>query len=70
MEGQKKRVTTKECKRLRKEFDAGGFMAQKELWPIAKKQECWKTEEPLLKKKEILSENIKLCMKMTLSAVG
>ena len=36
MKGKKKRVTTKECKLLREEFDAGGFMAQKGLWHIAK----------------------------------
>ena len=35
---QKSRVTRKECKRLREEFEVGGFMAQKGLWNIAKKR--------------------------------
>ena len=33
---QKKRVTRMECKRLGKEFEVGGSMAQKELWNIKK----------------------------------
>ena len=31
----KRRVTRKECKRLRDEFEVGDFMAQKGLWNIA-----------------------------------
>ena len=50
VEGLKRRVTRKERKRLREEFEVGGFMLRKELWNIAKKKkkkkrECWKTEE-------------------------
>ena len=29
LKGKKKKVTGKECKRLREEFEVGGFMAQK-----------------------------------------
>ena len=38
IEGHKRGVTRKECKRLREEFEVGGFMAQKWLWNIAKKR--------------------------------
>ena len=39
IEGQKKtRVTRKECKRLREEFEVGGFVAQKGSWNITKKR--------------------------------
>ena len=38
IEGQRRRVTRKQCKRLREEFEVGGFMAQKGLWNIAKKR--------------------------------
>ena len=31
-EGEKRRVTKKECKRLREEFEVEGFMAPKEFW--------------------------------------
>ena len=36
--GQKRKVTRKECKILREEFEVGGFMAKKGLWYIAKKR--------------------------------
>ena len=36
IEGQNRRVTKKECKRLREEFEVEGFTAQKGLWNIAK----------------------------------
>ena len=44
LKGTKKRVTKKECKRPREEFEVGGVMAQIVLWNIAQK-ECWKIEE-------------------------
>ena len=34
----KRRVTRKECKRLREEFEVGGFMVQEGLWNVAKKR--------------------------------
>ena len=34
VEGEKGRVTREECKRLREEFEVGGFMAQKGSWNI------------------------------------
>ena len=52
VEGEKKRVTRKECKWLTEEFEVGGFMAQKALWNIAKKGGCWMTGEHCLKKRE------------------
>ena len=62
VEGQKKRrVTRKECKRLREELEVRGFKAQKGLWNIAKKR-CWKTEEPCPEKTETCSVNTKPCM--------
>ena len=36
VEGENTRVTRKQCKRLREEFEVGGFMAQKGSWNIAK----------------------------------
>ena len=38
VEGEERRVTRKECKRLREEFEVWGFMAQNELWHIAKQR--------------------------------
>ena len=38
IEGHKRRVTRKECKRLREEFEVGGVMAQNGLWNIVKKR--------------------------------
>ena len=38
LKGKKERVTRKECKRLREEFEVGGFMAQKGLCNIATKR--------------------------------
>ena len=37
IEREKRRVMSKECKRLREEFEVGGFMAQK-MWNIAKER--------------------------------
>ena len=51
VEGEKRRVTRKECKRLMDIFEVWGFMAQKGLWIIAKKG-CWRTEELCPKKRE------------------
>ena len=38
LNGSKRRVTRKERKRLREEFEVGGFMSRKGLWNIAKKK--------------------------------
>ena len=38
MKGEKERVTRRECKSLREEFEVGGFMAQKGLWNITKRR--------------------------------
>ena len=35
---QKRRVTGKECNRVREEFEVGGFMARKGLWNLAQKR--------------------------------
>ena len=40
VEGEERRVTRKECKRSREEFEDGGFMARKGLWNIARKDVC------------------------------
>ena len=45
VEEEKRTVTRKECKRLREEFEAGGFMAQKVCGTLPKRR-CWRTEEP------------------------
>ena len=36
IEGQKRRITRKEYERLLNEFEMGGFMAQKDLWNLAR----------------------------------
>ena len=38
IEGQKKRITREEYRRLWNEFETGGFMAQKGLWNVAKEK--------------------------------
>ena len=38
LERRKRRVTRKECKRVREEFEVGGFMAQHGWWNITKKR--------------------------------
>ena len=48
-EGENRKVTRKERKRAREEFEIGGFMAQKRLWNIAK-NECWKRGELCLRR--------------------
>ena len=45
VEEQKRRVTKKDCKRLRRYFEDGGFTAQQGFWNIARKRMCWNTEE-------------------------
>ena len=47
IEGQKRRVTWKENKQLREEFEVGGFMAQQGLWNIAKKRMLEDRGDPL-----------------------
>ena len=37
VEGERRRVTRKECKRLGEEFKFGGSMAQKGLWNLSKR---------------------------------
>ena len=54
--GKKKRVTTKECKRLREEFDAGGFMDQKVLWHIAKTRMLEDRGAPFEKEGDLIRE--------------
>ena len=38
IEGQKKRITWKEYRRLLNEFEMGGFLAQKSLWNLAREK--------------------------------
>ena len=55
--GQTRRVTKKEYKRLREEFDVGGFMAHKGAMECCQERECWKTKEPYQKKMAIYCGN-------------
>ena len=48
----KKRTTRKEYRRLWKEFETGGFMAQKDLWKVAR-ESMLGTEVHYLRKREI-----------------
>ena len=52
IEGQKRRITRREYRRLWSEFEMGGFMAQEGLWNVAK-EKCWKTGVHYPKKTEI-----------------
>ena len=59
IEGEKRGITRKECKRLRAEFEVGDSMAQKTRFvEHRQKRGCWKTEERCLKK-ETYSEKHK-----------
>ena len=60
IQGQKKRITRKECERLLNDFEMGGFKAQKGLWNLAR-EKCCRTEEHCLRKKVTLLENIRRC---------
>ena len=51
VEEEKRRVTRKECTRLREEFEAGGFVAQKVCGTLPTRK-CRRTEEPCPKKME------------------
>ena len=53
-EGQKRRITREEHRRLWNEFETGGFMAQKGLWNVARKKILPDTEEHFLRKQETL----------------
>ena len=56
-EGQKRRITRKEHRRLWNEFEVGGFIAQKGLWNLARESAA-----ALFEKKETLSERTRPCM--------
>ena len=57
LKGKKRRVTRKECERLRE-----GFMTQRCCGTLTKR-ECWKTEELCPEKTETCSGNTKPCTK-------
>ena len=68
VEGDRRRVTRRECKRLGEEFGVGGFVAQKDCGTLPR-GECWKTEERY-PEREAKSDNTMPCTRKTFSVVG
>ena len=62
-------VIRKECKRLREEFEVGGFMAQKALCKFASKR-MLEDRGPCPEKTETCSVNSEPCTRKTFSAFG
>ena len=69
IDGQIRRITRKEDGRLLKEFEMGGFMAQKGLWNLAR-DEMVQDRGALPKEEGDVLRETRTCMKRTSWAVG